>query len=401
MIILDTTTKKLQAYTTATPSTDLTFYTSYVDIDSNALSNIASSNGTFDETQTDIVPAPTGTIKRQIKSIMIYNASNGTQEVNIVLDISGSDTILWKLNVASSATLVYENGQWQESEIATIGSDLITLSALNDTPSTPGPSTLLLYNYPIAGRQILRTVGSNGLDVALQPSFFGNGILMLLPNTTTSMTAFGTVAPTIVGTMSTPALTSSNLRSSSRRSSVVSAATANSASEVRIAYASVWRGSITGLGGFFFRCRFATASSVATQRLIVGLTSATTAIATTQDPAALTNCIFLGNGTGDANLQIMYNDGAGVCQQINLGPNFPSFITDQVIDVTFFCAANSSTIGYQVTLLNTGVTVSGTLSGSELPTNTTFLAPHIYINNGGTAAAVTLDIMKLYIETDQ
>lgn len=31
----------------------------------------------------------------------------------------------------------------------------------------------------------------------------------------------------------------------------------------------------------------------------------------------------------------------------------------------------------------------------------TFLAPHVYMNNGGTAAAVTLDIMRLYIETDQ
>lgn len=109
----------------------------------------------------------------------------------------------------------------------------------------------------------------------------------------------------------------------------------------------------------------------------------------------------MGNGTGDANLQIMYNDGAGVCQRIDVGASFPSFTADQVIDVTFFCAANSSTIGYQVTLLNTGVTVSGTLSGSELPVNTTFLAPHIYMNNGATAAAVTLDIMKLYIETDQ
>jgi hypothetical protein len=401
MIILDTTTKKLQAYTSAAPSADLTFYTSYVDIDSNALSNIAASNGVFDENATDIVAAPTGTVKRQVKSIMIYNASNGTQEVNIALDVSGTDTILWKLNVASSSTLVYENGQWQESEIATIGSDLITLSAVNSTPTTPGADTLLLYDYPIAGRQMLRTVGSSGLDITLQPSLFGNGILMLLPNTTTTMNAIGTVASTNVGTMSTPALTSASLRTSSRRSSVVSAATANSASEVRIAYASVWRGSGAGLGGFFFRCRFATGSAVATQRLIVGLTSATTAIATTQDPAALTNCVFIGNGTGDANLQIMANDGAGVCQQVDLGSSFPSFTADQVIDVTFFCAANSSTIGYSVTLLNDGSTASGTLSGSELPVNTTFLAPHIYMNNGGTAAAVTLDVMKLYIETDQ
>lgn len=400
MIILDTTTKKIQAYTTATPSADLTYYTSYVDIDSNALSNVVASNGTFDETATDIVAAPTGTIKRQVKSIMIYNASDGTQEVNIVLDVSAADTILWKLNVASGATLVYENGQWQESEIATIGSDLITLSS-RTTPSTPGANTLLLYDYPLGGRQLLRTLGPSGLDTALQPAFFGNGILMLSPNTTTSMNAFGTVNSSNVGTMSTPALTSASLRTSSRRSSVVSAATANSASEVRIAYASVWRGSSAGLGGFFFRCRFATGSAVGTQRLMVGLTSSTAATATTQDPEALTNCVFIGNGTGDTNLQIMANDASGTCQKVDLGANFPSFTADQVIDVTFFCAANSSTIGYSVTKLNDGSIASGTLSGSELPVNSTFLAPHIYMNNGGTASAVTIDVMKLYIETDQ
>lgn len=401
MIILDATTKKLQAFTTATPSADLTFYTSYVDIDSNALSNVASSNGTFDETATDIVSAPAGTAKRQVKSIMIYNASNGSQEVSIVLDVSGSDTILWKLNVATGSTLVYENGQWQESEIATIGSNIITLPAQSSTPPAPGAGTLNIYNQPSAGRQMLRAIGPSGLDTIVQPALFGNGVLMLSPNTTSNMDTIGTVAPTTVGTMSTPVLTSTSLRTSSRRSQVLSAATANSVAAIRIAYASVWRGSSAGLGGFFFRTRFATGSSVATQRLIVGLTSATTAIATTQDPQALTNCVFLGNGTGDTNLQIMANDGSGTCQKVDLGANFPSFTAEQVIDVTFFCAANSSTIGYSVTLLNDGSTATGTLSGSELPVNSTFLAPHVYMNNGGTAAAVTLDIMKLYIETDQ
>ena len=36
-----------------------------------------------------------------------------------------------------------------------------------------------------------------------------------------------------------------------------------------------------------------------------------------------------------------------------------------------------------------------------ISSKTITLAPHVYLNNGGTAAAVTIDLMKLYIETDQ
>lgn len=403
MIVLDSTLKKLQAFTSVAPSSALTFYISYVDIDQSTFAATALSavDGTFNQTATDILAAPASGKSRQIKSIKIYNASNGTQSVTLAVNNNGTQRIINKVDVATLGVLAYENGEWMESTTAVIGSDLITMSARSSNPSTPGANTLLTYNNPIGGRQMLRMMGASGLDTALQPALFGNGIILLAPYTTTTMFSMGTVAPTIVGTASTPNLTANSLRESTRRTQILSAATGGSASEVRIAYASVWRGNAAGLGGFFFRCRFGIGSSVATQRLMVGLTSSTSATATTIDPSTLTNCIFIGNDAGDSNLQIMTNDASGACSKVDLGGSFPKVELNAIYDVTFFVASNGSSVGYTVTKLTDGTTVSGTISDTNIPPATTFLAPHIYMNNGGTASAVTLDVMRLYIETDQ
>lgn len=401
MIILDTTTKKLQAFTAATPSAALTYYIGYVDIDATfAVVGISATDGTFNQVATDVVAAPSSGISRQIKSIKIYNASNGTQKVTIAVNNNSTQRIIHTVDVCSLCTLTYENGTWQESRTASIGTDVIALSARSSSP-TAGANTLATYNQPIAGRQMLRMIGPAGLDTALQPALFGNGIMLLAPNTTTTMFAMGTVAPTIVGTLSTPSLSANSLRESTRRSQILSAATAGSASELRIAYASVWRGNGAGLGGFFFRCRFGIGSAVATQRLAVGLWAATGATTATIEPSTLVNAIFIGNDSGDTNLQIMRNDASGACVKVDLGASFPKVELNAIYDVTFFCASNASSIDYQVTKLNDGTTVSGVVNTTELPAAATFLAPHAYLNNGGTAAAVTLDIMRLYIETDQ
>lgn len=403
MIILDSTTKKLQALTAVAPSSALTYYISYVDIDSTsfAVVGISAVDGTFNEAATDIVAAPASGKIRQIKSIKIYNGSTGTEKVTLQVNNSGTARIIQNnLPVSTLCTLSYENGAWTESTAAIIGTDLVTLSARGANPSAPGADTLLAYNLPIANRQMLRMIGPSGLDTALQPAIFGNGIILLAPNTTTTMFAMGTVAPTIVGTASTPALLANSLREQTRRTQILSAATGGSASELRIAYASVWRGNGAGLGGFFYRCRFGIGSAVATQRLAVGLWAATGATTVTIDPSTLVNAIFIGNDAADTNLQIMRNDASGACVKIDLGASFPKPTLGDIYDITFFCASNVSTITYEITKLNTGAKASGILNITELPAAATFLAPHAYLNNGGTAAAVILDIMLLYIETD-
>jgi len=260
---------------------------------------------------------------------------------------------------------------------------------------------LIFYAKDVAGRLVPKFKGPSGLDSRLQPALDGNGMGWIMPHTTTTFTNQGTPTFTAVGTVSHPTLAAGSLRASTRRAIVTSAATANSAAELRVAFAPIWRGDAAGLGGFFTTMRFGCSSAVAGQRMIVGWTSSTSAIATTQNPSALTNCFFVGNDAGDANLQIMHNDGAGSCTKIDLGASFPvpSSANDAMYEVVFFVAPNDSTIGYRVTRLDTGDVTSGTLS-TDLPTSTTFLAPHLYVNNNGVATAVILDFYRYYLETD-
>lgn len=399
MIILDATTKKLQAYTSATPTTDLTYYVSYIDMSSLAVSNIASANGTFDETADDIVPAPGASTQRQIKYMSFFNADNQVHTVNIVLDVSGTDTILASIMLYPQHILTYNNeGKWEILNGAEVMDEGITFGGVSAEPSTPSADTMVFYAKKIGGRMMPKWKGPSGLDTAVQPALFQNNIIMLVPQTTTTITLWG-ATNTSVGTVSHPALASTNLRTSMRRWIWTSAATANSASEGRTAASLVWRGDTAGLGGWFYACRWAISSSTANQQVAVGLWAATGATATTTVPSNLVSCVFAGWDSADSNLQIMHNDAAGTCTKIDLGASFPANSTTAVYEFMMFAPPNGSSVYYRVVRLDTGDVAEGEIT-TNLPTSTTFLTRHEYMNNGGTAAAVILEVARIYIETD-
>lgn len=272
-----------------------------------------------------------------------------------------------------------------------------------DKPSIPAENNLITWAQSIGGRMMMRMMGPSGVDITLQPAIFGNGIILVSPSATTTFSVLGTPLPTAVGTVATPLITAGvSLRASTRRTTVTSAATANSASELRLSTTPVYLGEVFGnatAGGFFFVSRTSLSTTTLLQRQILGLLSASTAIATTQNPSALLNCIFLGNDSADTNMQIMYNDGAGTCSKIDLGANFPSTNITAMYELVLFCRPNGDSVTYRVTRLETGDTAVGTLT-TNLPAKATLLYPHLYANNGGTAAAVVLEFMRLYIETD-
>jgi hypothetical protein len=278
---------------------------------------------------------------------------------------------------------------------------LLEAFGASSEPTTPASGMLQLYAKNVAGRLMPKFVGPSGLDSQIQPAFYGNGVICLLPASSTAFSAIGTATFTAVGTVSHPAPAAGSLRASTSRANVISAATANSVSELRVAVAQTWRGDAPGLGGFFAVFRFGSSTSVAGQRFIVGLTGSTAAIATTQSPSALTSCVFIGNDAADANLFVMHNDGSGTCTKINLGASFPipTNVNNALYELTLFAAPNAATIGWRVVRLDDGSVASGTIS-ADLPPSTTFLAPHLYVNNNGVASAVGLDFFRFYRESD-
>lgn len=269
-------------------------------------------------------------------------------------------------------------------------------------PSVPDAGSMHFYAHDIAGRIVPKWMGPSGLDTPVQSALFSNGFVRLSPSSGTALFAEG-CAPTVLGTLAHPTLVPGiNLRSSIRRATITSAATANSAAELRIAAALTYAGEVFGavpVGGYFQHSRFAVSSSTALQRCAVGLFTTTAAISPLQNPSALTNCIFAGWDSADANLQIMHNDSAGACTKIDLGASFPSNAPAAVYEPIFFCAPNGDTVGYRVKRLDTDQVVTGLLT-TNLPTKTTLMTWHAYANNGGTAAAVVLDFMRMYLETD-
>jgi hypothetical protein len=95
-------------------------------------------------------------------------------------------------------------------------------------------------------------------------------------------------------------------------------------------------------------------------------------------------------------MQIIHNDGSGAATTVDLGSSFPCNVSN-LYEITFACAPNSSTVGYQIKILGTTTQANGTIS-TDLPASTQFLAPQL-IRTNNTASAVAVDFSALYIET--
>jgi len=265
-------------------------------------------------------------------------------------------------------------------------------------PVAPSAGHMVLYTRSLAGRLLPKVKSPMGPDTTLQPFMGLNNIRWLKPSNGTTLN-LNAIPNTTVGTISHPALASTNLKTQAARALVTSAAGANSASELYAAQTLLWLGNAANLGGFFCVFRFGVSTTTANQRLFVGLHSATGAIATTQVIDALTNIIGVGWDSADTTLRIMHNDSSGAATEVDLGANFPTNSTTAFYELILYAAPNATSVSYRAVRLDTGSEASGTIT-TNLPANTTFLTHHQYMNNGGTAAAVGLEVMGVYIETD-
>ncbi len=282
----------------------------------------------------------------------------------------------------------------------------IRLKAGTTDPAAPA-SGLKIYAKTIAGRTFPKWIGPSGLDQVASPHMAFNQIAFWNPpgNTTTVPGVFGMASYSTVGTITTRSVATTRLFTRLRRLGHVSAATAGSLGGARVAAAQYTLG--TGMGGFFKCIRFgcSDATTVVGARQFVGMTSSVAAPANVE-PSTLTNCIGVGHGAADTNLQIYYG-GSAAQTPINLGANFPAnTLSIDVYELVLFAKpAADNTVYYRVTCLNTGYVAEGTLTaataGVQLPANTTLLAmTQVWRTNNATALAVGLDIMSDYIETD-
>ena len=218
-----------------------------------------------------------------------------------------------------------------------------------------------------------------------------------LPGHNATLTSVGgSPISTHAGTCAHPAPSNASLRQSLLRWSGTSAATAGSS------YDSSGQGQsrITlsdagGLGGFTQKMRFSVTSTVATQRLMMGLTQyGGTWGGAGVDPYSRVNIIVLGyDASVDSTYQIIHCTTLGAPTKVNTGIAINN--TNAVFDFVLSNAPGSGDVAWSLKDINSGASASGTLT-TNLPPAGTYLHPRIHINNGGTAAAASVEVFGVW-----
>lgn len=271
------------------------------------------------------------------------------------------------------------------------------------TPVTPSAATTMgLFAVNNAGRNIPSFVNSAGDPVPLQSHFGHKSVFGWYGvANSNSFTLHGATAPSVTGSTASRSVTTTSFFTSLRRIGFASGAGSGSSLDVYSPNLLFWRGNAAGRGGFYAVFRFGVADglTVANSRMFVGLCASATAIGNV-NPSTLLNMVGVGCESGATTLSIYTNDSSGTAVEVSLGASFPSqSLSTDVYELVLYCAANDSSIGYEVTNLTSGANAQGVIT-TQLPTNTQLLSPHFWRNNGTTSRAVGLDIVSLYIETD-
>jgi hypothetical protein len=204
---------------------------------------------------------------------------------------------------------------------------------------------------------------------------------------------------TSVGTVSHPTLAATNLAASMRRWRLTSAAVADPVADQRSAGWACWRGNAAGLGGWTFMTRISLTTLQATGMGFFGLYGSTAALATTLTLAAAFNCIGICFQRGaHTRWQLVSNDGTGAPSLTDMGTNF-AIASGGVLTLFIAAPPNGSSVWVRVVDEVSGAVFEQEIA-ADLPANTQFLSPRLFMNNGATAAAVAFDCSGVYLETD-
>jgi hypothetical protein len=272
------------------------------------------------------------------------------------------------------------------------------LPGLNAAPSAPPSGKAAIYARNRAGAPWIDVMRPSGRDFPLQPHFGVNRIANWSPSVTTTITTEG-LPITSVGAVSHPTLAATNLAASMRRWRLTSAAVVDSAAEQRSAGSACWRGNAVGLGGWTFVTRISLTTLQATGMGFFGLYGSTAALATTLTLATAINCIGIGFQRGThTRWQLVANDGIGAPTLTDMGASF-AIATGGVLTLFIAAPPNGSSVWVRVVDEVSGAVFEQEIT-ADLPANSQFLSPRLFMNNGAAAAAVAYDCSGVYVETD-
>jgi len=302
--------------------------------------------------------------------------------------------------VADSADAnLIQPSHWNADHV--VDADGLTFTARVDTLPNAPVNKMTLFARNLANKIIPSFIGADGGVSTLQ-SHMGRGKIYFMSahGNGTVVTLFGASALVVTGmTTASKNVATTNLLTETRRISYVSAATANTASNIRSSSAQFFCSAAAGRGGFFKIIRFGAATKVAGDRMFLGM-GASAAAYGIGDPSAYINIIGIGYDAADTQWQIMHNDGTATATKIPLGVNFPINTTDLLEFIMFAEAGAGAVVHTLVRNLSTGLIDSIRTISTKLPAANTLLLWHGQVNTGATASSSAFDFASLYIESD-
>jgi len=282
------------------------------------------------------------------------------------------------------------------------------LTGITNEPAAPSAGNLHLYTKSSGGRMVLKMKGPSGIDTSLQPALYSNNTVLYAPSsgTTGTGTGWGTVW-TPNGTVAHPTSSSTApaLANQMRRTTFTNVVTTTNQTMGIMSTAAgmpqFWVGNASGLGGFFFWCRFTLeAMPAATTRLFIGLTDLATSMVASDAPTG--NFVGLHRITTDAVTTMAFatrNNTTTTRATFTI----PTILTKIGYDFTMFCAPNGTSVSYRLVTLDLATSYVNTSTSTTLPLNTAFMGPQALVSNGTanvTVATTTLGINRLYVESD-
>jgi hypothetical protein len=162
MIVLDTTTKKLQVVLGGAITTNqLQCVASWRDRTSTTFVAGATEANTNSGTDVDLVAAPAASTQRLIDFVNIYNRDTVSATVTVKIDISGTEYILWKGTLVPDEVLQYIDGTgWVKLPPLTAAGYAINVQALTSSPADTTP-----FYFGTKPAAITTTAGQNKIYI--------------------------------------------------------------------------------------------------------------------------------------------------------------------------------------------------------------------------------------------
>lgn len=211
----------------------------------------------------------------------------------------------------------------------------------------------------------------------------------------TTLSVVGTTAPTSVGTAASAARTATNYLTAQPRLQLTSATTANAQAGVLTGSTMAIVSTTAGIGGYEFVARFGASGIPTGPRLFIGVTDTTFQSSTSEPSALVANFAIFGKDSGDTNIQLMTNSGAGTGTKINTG--IP-LVVNGWYEASIWSEPGSTKVWALLIRLDTGDIWLGSTT-TDVPVSGSVMFPQILggLNGANTGTAIVFHTGGMHI----